>query len=355
VKSKTVEKKIALDFRHLLDGLIERSVRMLKVSLIAQPILQILKYLTLGAIFIYGSWMLSNNHFSFGNLTVFLGTTYLFFNTLNALGNTYGRLRENLARMEVVYSILDNPPENYERKTATTVPLIISSFEFRDVSFGYNASHPVLKKISIIVSRGEILGITGQSGSGKTTLIRLLVRFYEPDGGEIWINNRSIDQVDLMGLRSATGIVFQENLILNDTIKKNIAFGHNDIPLKRIMQAAMDAHAHDFIKRLPQQYDTVVGERGKLLSGGERQRLAIARALISNPDILILDEGTSFLEMEQEQAVLTTIKKIRKDKITVIISHRLSAIRMAERVVMIDNGRILETGLPSMAEFGLDD
>ena len=349
VKSKTTEKQTSLDFRLLIEELIQLSLRMLKVRLISSPVLEFLKYLALGGVFVYGSWMISKDVLTVGTLTTFLGATYLFFNTLDALGRTYGSLRENLARMEIIYGIWDTSPERRKKISGDKIPSSIESVEFKNVIFGYNPSTPVIKDISFFVSRGEFLGITGQSGSGKTTLARLLLRFYEPDSGEIRVSGQPFNQSDIDSLRSSIGIVFQENLILNNTIKNNIAYGSDGIPMERIIKAAKISHAHDFIKAFPDEYETVVGEGGKSLSGGERQRIAIARTIITDPEILILDEATSFLEVEQEQAILNGIKEKRRGKITLIISHRLSAIRIAERILTLDNGRILETDLQSLA------
>lgn len=345
IKSKATETQTATNFRNLIGELIQLTLRMLKISLIAQPVLQILGYLTIGAVFIYGSWMISRNLLSIGTLTIFLGATYLFFNTVNSVGKAYGLLREDLARMEIIFSILDSPPERSGKKSDDEMPPCLSPIEFKNIFFSYNPPTSVLKNVSFHVLRGESLGITGQSGSGKTTLVRLLARFYEPESGEIRLNGQSLHQFDLDALRSAIGIVFQENLILNDTIKNNIAYGIRDVSREQIIKATEISQAHDFIKSLPNQYETVVGEGGKSLSGGERQRLAIARAIISDPEILILDEGTSYLELEQEEAILKQIKETRKDKITIIISHRLSAINIADRIAILDNGKIIEVNI----------
>jgi len=191
--------------------------------------------------------------------------------------------------------------------------------------------------------------VTGQSGSGKTTLVRLLVRFFEPDQGSIQFNDRPIQQFDLNRLRAAIGIVFQDNLILNHTIRQNIAYGHLNLPEQKIIEAAKLAGAQDFIRHLPAQYDTVVGESGRNLSGGERQRIAVARAIVTDPDMLILDEGTSFLEVDQEERILQNIKAHRQDKITIIISHRLSAMQIVDKILTLDNGRVVETDFRSLA------
>ena len=342
VKAKVTEKQTRQHFSRLIDDLIDLSIDALKVTLFAQPVLQVLKYFTLGGVFIYGSWMISQEILTIGTLTIFLGATYLFFNTLNSLGNSYGSLRESLARMEIIYEIMDAPPESAIHQPTVKPLSNILAIEFNNIQFAYNPSTPVLKDVSFGVQRGEILGITGQSGSGKTTLIRLLLRFYKPDSGSINLNNQSLEQFELLALRCSMGIAFQENLLLNTSIRENIAYGNKNVSSEKVIQAAKTSHAHDFIKKLPRQYETIVGERGTSLSGGERQRLAIARAMIADPEILILDEATSFLEVEQEEVILKSIKELRRDKITIIISHRMSAMRMADRILTLDNGRVLD-------------
>ncbi len=348
VKCKITERQTATAFRQLLEELIQLSLKMLRVRLISSPILECLKYFALGGVFVYGSWLISKGFLSIGTLTTFLGATYLFFNTLSTLGQTYGSLRENLARMEIIYEILDSSPESLEKISVNEVPSPIDSMEFKGITFGYNPLTPVLRNVSYHISHAEFLAITGQSGSGKTTLARLLLRFYEPDSGEIRLNGKPISQINLDTLRSSIGIVFQENLILDGTIKENIAYGNNGIPMSRIIAAAKTSQAHSFIETCPDLYETVVGECGKNLSGGERQRIAIARAIVTDPQILILDEATSFLELGQEEAILREIKEIRRGKITIIISHRLSAIRIAERILTMDNGRVLDTNFQSL-------
>ncbi len=349
IKSKVTEKQTARNFRGQLDNLIYLLLNSLKISLVARPVLQILKYLALGAVFIYGGWLIANGSLTIGTLTIFLGATYLFFNSLDSVGQAYGLLRENLARMEIIYSIFDTPVESYAVIPHVKIPPAINIIEFNNVTFGYNASTPVLKDVSFSITSGGVFGITGQSGSGKTTLIRLLVRFYEQDKGTIRLNGRSIQQFDLTALRASIGIVFQENLILNDTLRNNIAYGSRSLSDVHIIRAAKLSGAHDFIKLLPHRYETMVGEGGRLLSGGQRQRLSIARAIVSAPEILILDEGTSFLEVEQEATILQNIKEHRVNRITVIVSHRLSAMKIADRILTIDNGRVIETDFQALA------
>jgi len=349
IKSKAAEKITGQEFHLRLDELIQYALKMLSVSLITRPILQLLKFFALGSVFFYGSWMISQGELTIGTLTLFLGATYLFFNTLDSVGRTYGLLRENLARLEVLFSMLELPPESAALGPTDRPPIKIGKIEFKNVTFAYSDSMQVLKSVCFTISGEGVYGVTGQSGSGKTTLVRLLMRFFEPDQGSIQFNDRPLQQFDLTRLRAAIGIVFQDNLILNHTIRQNIAYGHPNLTDREILRAAKLAGAHNFIRHLPARYDAVVGESGRNLSGGERQRIAIARALVTNPDLLILDEGTSFLEVDQEEMILQKIKAHRQDKITIIISHRLSAMQMVDRILTLDNGRVVETDFRSLA------
>jgi ABC-type multidrug transport system fused ATPase/permease subunit len=343
-KARSAETIAADGFDRLLNELINISLTALRVTLITQPLMQFLKYATLGTIFAYGSWMISRNIITIGELTIFLGSAYLFFSALSSFGSTYGSIREDLARMEALYDLLDSPSEQTD-KPSLTMPSPVNAIEFKEISFGYAKDRPVLKNISFSVAKGEMLGITGQSGSGKTTLARLLLGFYQPDSGDIHINEKSISIIDLKTLRLSTGIAFQENLLLNASVRDNITYGRDDISMEQVLKAAQISNISGFVNRLPYQYDTIIGESGKSLSGGERQRMAIARSLVTDPEILILDESTSFIEIEDEKAILEAIKKLRKHRITIIISHRQSAINITDRVLVLDNGRIVTKGL----------
>jgi ABC-type multidrug transport system fused ATPase/permease subunit len=350
VKSKSSEERSAGEFRRILDQFIMLSLRMHRLTLLSRPVLQLLKFSSLGAVLFSGSWMVADGHISLGTLTMFLGTSLLFFSILTGIANTYGRLRENLARLEAVYELLDTVPEPISsfRSTPSAVP--IQSIEYRNVEFHYPDSPPVLKGVSLRIEPGALVGIVGQSGSGKSTLIRLLLRFYEPEAGTVLVNGQSIDRIDPASLRVSIGVVLQENLMLNDTVRNNITFGFPSVAERQFLDAAVLSGVHDLIRNLSDGYDTEVGEQGRRLSGGQRQRLAIARAILTMPPVLVLDEATSYLEMDQEAEILRRIKEKRKDRITILITHRPSAVRFADRVVMLDNGRLVSPAVPPIYE-----
>jgi subfamily B ATP-binding cassette protein MsbA len=217
--------------------------------------------------------------------------------------------------------------------------------EFKDVSFHYPGIwHEVLKDINLTIRRGEIIAIVGRSGVGKTTLVDLLPRFHDPSEGAIFLDGIDISTASLRSLREQIGVVSQDVILFNDTVKNNIAFGRHGAAEDEIISAAKAAYAHDFIKEVPQGYETVIGEKGVRLSTGQRQRLSIARALLKNPPILILDEATSSLDTESEIMVQRALEKLMENRTTIVIAHRLSTIRRATRILVLDKGRIVESG-----------
>jgi ATP-binding cassette, subfamily B, bacterial MsbA len=217
------------------------------------------------------------------------------------------------------------------------------AIEFRDVQFAYNAE-PVLKDINLEVKAGEIVALVGVSGAGKTTLVNLIPRFYEVYGGGVFIDGRDVREVTIASLRSQIGMVTQQTILFNDTVRHNIAYGDHDKNEAQIIAAAQAAYAHDFIMELAQGYDTVIGESGVRLSGGERQRLSIARAILKDAPILILDEATSSLDTESELYVQKALANLMQGRTTLVIAHRLSTVRNADRIVVVSGGRIVEEG-----------
>jgi len=216
--------------------------------------------------------------------------------------------------------------------------------DFEDVRFGYRPDEPVLCGINLTVMPGEVVALVGPSGAGKTTLINLIPRFYDPSSGAVRIDGRDLRGVRLSSLRRAIGLVPQETVLFSVSVAENIAYGRPAATEKDIVEAARLANAHEFVMRLPDGYDTLIGERGVTLSGGQRQRIAIARALLRNPKILILDEATSSLDPESEVQVQEALARLFRNRTTFIIAHRLSTVRMADRILVLDGGRIVEEG-----------
>ena len=220
-----------------------------------------------------------------------------------------------------------------------------SVIEFRDVSFNYNDSHlPVLKNVDLRVTSGQVIALVGSSGSGKTTLANLIPRFFDPTSGQILFDGIDIREVSLSSLRSLIGMVTQETVLFNDTVRNNICYGRDQVSEEEMIEASNAALAHDFIQQLPKGYESVIGERGQKLSGGQRQRIAIARAILKNSPILILDEATSSLDSESEILVQKALSNLIQGRTVFVIAHRLSTIRQADKIIVIDRGQISEIG-----------
>jgi subfamily B ATP-binding cassette protein MsbA len=225
------------------------------------------------------------------------------------------------------------------------IPAIAKSLEFRDVAFRYDGhTLSALTQVDLTIRAGEIIAFVGSSGSGKTTLVSLLPRFYEPTAGSILIDGVDLRDCTLQSVRAQIGIVSQEVVLFDDTVRNNIAYGRSGASDDEVIQAATLAYAHEFIIRLPDGYNTLIGERGLKLSGGERQRVAIARAILRDPPILILDEATSALDTESERVVQMALANLMRHRTTLVIAHRLSTIQNADRIVVLDRGRIMEIG-----------
>jgi subfamily B ATP-binding cassette protein MsbA len=219
-----------------------------------------------------------------------------------------------------------------------------NAIEFKDVCFAYNTGDQVLKHVSAKINKGEIIAVVGHSGSGKTTFVDLIPRFYDPIGGGIHVDGVDLRKLKVKSLRENIGIVTQETILFNDTVRSNIAYGLDDCPLDRVIAAAKAANAHNFISAMPNGYDSYIGERGVKLSGGERQRLSLARAILKNPPILILDEATSALDTESELLVQEAIDHLMTGRTSIVIAHRLSTIQHADRILVLDAGEIVEVG-----------
>ncbi|MDX1697589.1 MAG: ABC transporter ATP-binding protein/permease, partial [Thiohalobacterales bacterium] len=263
---------------------------------------------------------------------------------LNFLGIVYSQLKHSLADMNLMFEVLNREPEIVDRPDATELEPGAGEVRFEHVSFAYEADRPILHDIDFTVRPGEKVAVVGPSGAGKSTLARLLFRFYDIPDGRILINGQDISRVTQDSLRQAIGIVPQDTVLFNESLVYNIAYARPDASREEIEQAARLANIHDFISGLPQGYDTVVGERGLKLSGGEKQRVAIARAILKDPRILVFDEATSSLDSHSEQVILEALREAAAHHTSLVIAHRLSTIVDADRILVMQDGRIVESG-----------
>ncbi len=279
-----------------------------------------------------------------GTFFSFLTALFMIYDPIKGVSKVNVTIQDGLAAAGRVFTLLDVKPEIRDKENATSLAPFQESIEFKDVHFGYTEKTKVIKGLNLKVKAGEVLAIVGPSGSGKSTLTNLLPRFFDIQNGKIEVDGVDIRDVTLNSLRSQIAIVTQQTILFNDTIRSNISYGDEVTNEKDIRRAAENANALDFIERLPEGFDTIIGESGVKLSGGERQRLCIARAIMKNAPILILDEATSSLDTESERKVQNALENLMKDRTTLVIAHRLSTIKDAHRIIVIKNGDIAEEG-----------
>jgi ATP-binding cassette subfamily B protein len=266
------------------------------------------------------------------------------FAQINNLGGTYREFKGALTDIERMIEILRLTPNIADAPGAVPLPAGNGPIEFVDVAFSYQSDRPILRGVGFTVRPGEKVAVVGPSGAGKSTLARLLFRFYDPNVGAIRVNGVDVRHVTLESLRDAIGIVPQDTTLFNTSIRENIAYGDPEADEGEVERAARLAHLDQLIERLPNGYETIVGERGLKLSGGEKQRVAIARALMKKPALLVFDEATSSLDSHSEQAILTALNEVAAGRTTLVIAHRLSTIADADRIVVLDDGRVVEEG-----------
>ena len=284
-----------------------------------------------------------------GNITigdlVLINTLMLqLFIPLSILGSVYRQLQYSLADMDLVIKLLGKTPEIVDATDATPLKVTDANIRFRDVEFHYNEDRKILNAINFEIPAGKKLAVVGPSGSGKSTLVRLLFRFYEVTGGSIEVDGQAIDACTQQSLRREIGIVPQDTVLFNDTIRYNIAYAKPDATDEEVIAAADSADLSELLSRLPEGLDTVVGERGLKLSGGEKQRLAISRVILKAPKIIVFDEATSSLDSQSERAILDALNKISNDATTMVIAHRLSTVVDADEIVVMDHGKVVESG-----------
>jgi ATP-binding cassette subfamily B protein len=297
-----------------------------------------------GGVQVFHHTTIAGKVMTLGTLQLFLVYLGLMMGPIQSLSSIADWLTRSSTSAERVYEILDAPVEVASGKDAKKAPRIKGAVELQDVWFSYDKATDVLQGVSLKVEAGEMIGLVGRSGAGKSTLINLLSRFYDVSEGEILIDGVDIRKIDLNDLRNQVGVVLQEPFLFPGTVRDNIAYSRPNATFEEIASSAKKANAHDFIMRLPDAYDTYVGERGARLSGGERQRISIARAILHNPRILILDEATASVDTETEKQIQDAISFLVRGRTTFAIAHRLSTLRNADRLVVLEKGKIVEVG-----------
>lgn len=307
--------------------------------------MEIIGVIGVAAIIWYGGYLVIREMMTPGAFFSFMAALFMAYTPIRKLSGSNNLIQQALAAAERVFDVLDLKNEQSQNQGTVSLAGIHHAIEFQGVSLRYeNQTTPALSDVDLTIKPGEVVALVGSSGSGKTSLVSLLPRFYEPTDGRILLGGLPVTSYELRSLRAHIGIVSQDVFLFDDTVQRNIAFGRSGGSQAEIEQAAKLAYAHDFILRLPQGYDTMIGERGVKLSGGERQRLAIARAILRDSPLLILDEATSALDTESERIVQLALANLMKNRTTLVIAHRLSTIQNADRIVVLDRGSIVEMG-----------
>ncbi|MEG4626177.1 ABC transporter ATP-binding protein [Microcoleus sp. w1-18aA5] len=295
-------------------------------------------------LFFLGGWQISQGNLTGTQFISYIAGVALLIDPIAITTANYGDFKQGEASSDRIFELLAIQPAVVEKSGAIELPHVTGKVEYRNINFAYNSETPILQNMSLLVLPGEMIALVGASGAGKTTLVNLLPRFYDPQAGQILIDGIDIQDVTLNTLRRQIGIVPQETILFSGTIAQNIAFGQSYYQLKDVQKAAEIANAHQFISEFPDGYQTWVGERGVNLSGGQKQRIAIARAVLLNPRILILDEATSALDSESEGLVQEALERLMRDRTVFIIAHRLATVRRADRILVLEKGRIVESG-----------
>ncbi|GCL38611.1 MULTISPECIES: ABC transporter ATP-binding protein [Sphaerospermopsis] len=331
-------------FSHEAERTLKAKYSAERLKAIQIPIVGFLEAVSALSLLMVGAWQISQNNLTVGEFFSYLAAAALLIDPIGHTTNNYNEFKQGEASVDRVFELLAIQPTVLENPISITLPDVNGKVEYRDVSFSYKPGELVLNNISLLVNPGEAIALVGASGAGKTTFVNLLPRFYDPESGDIFIDDVNIKDVTLNSLRKQIGIVPQETIMFSGTIAQNIAFGQENFEMTAVEEAAKIANAHQFIMQLPAGYQTWVGERGVNLSGGQRQRIAIARAVLLNPQILILDEATSALDSESEALVQEALERLMENRTVLIIAHRLSTVRKCDRILVLEKGQIVESG-----------
>ncbi len=345
LKSLAVEPQMQRRWEKQLAGYVGAAFKVANLSNIGGQSVQLVQKLTLALTLYFGAKMVMEGHITVGQLVAFNMLSNRVSQPILRLAQLWQDFQQARVSIQKLGDILNSKTELTDQSSRTSLQRIAGQVTFENVIFRYNPeTQPVLRQVSLNVPAGQVVGIVGPSGSGKSTLTKLIQRMYIPETGRVLIDGVDLGMIDPAWLRRQIGIVLQENYLFNRSVRENIALSNPIMPMERVIAAAKLAGAHEFITELPEGYDTLLGERGSNLSGGQRQRIAIARALITNPRILIFDEATSALDYESETVIQNNMRQICRDRTVFIIAHRLSTVRDCHRIVTVEDGALVEDG-----------
>lgn len=344
IASYNLQNKIYNTFDSTLHNLFKLTIKMVQKTAWMTPALHIIVSIGIGAVIGYGSYLIVNGDITSGNFVSFITALILLYTPIKSIGKNYNAMQVSFLAIERVVEILETEPTIFDKPNAVTLKGVKKSINLNHVYFEYKEGVPVLKDINLEVKAGTTVALVGNSGGGKTTIVNLIPRFYDVKSGSITIDKTDIRDISLESLRDNIAVVFQDNFLFAGTIRDNILLGKEDATEEEIATAVKMACLDEFINELENGLDTKIGERGSLLSGGQRQRLAIARAFIKNAPVVILDEATSALDNKAEAVVQRAIDNLMQDRTVFVIAHRLSTVQNADKIVVINDGEIIETG-----------
>jgi subfamily B ATP-binding cassette protein MsbA len=333
-------------FRHAARRLLRANLRSVRVQGISSPLMDFLGAVAIALLLLLGRGRIQNGA-SEGDFITFIFAVFTLYDPVRKFAGFYNSFQQALGASEEIFKFMDAQDDVQEKRRAFVLKGFKQQIDFQDVGFAYQVegeAKQVLRGINLTVTPGEVIAIVGPSGAGKSSLVNLIPRFFDVNEGRILIDGHDLRDVTIASLRAQIGKVTQETVLFNDTVRNNIAYGQPDVSMSRVVEAAQMALAHEFIERMPDGYNTRIGEKGTRLSGGERQRLAIARAILKNAPILILDEATSALDVESEQYVQAALANLMKGRTVFVIAHRLSTVRKATRIAVMEDGTITEIG-----------
>ncbi len=333
-------------FKDTLQTVFKLGIKMVQRTGMMSPLMHFIVSLGIAAVIWYGSYLIVNQQITPGNFVSFIAALIMLYTPIKSIGNNYNNVQMALLAMERVFSLLDTKPAIVSQPKAKKMDGLRKGITYKNVSFEYVPGHPVLKKVNLEIKKGQTVAFVGNSGGGKTTLVNMLPRFYDlqPGNGEILIDGVNIKELELHSLRDNISEVFQDNFLFSGTIRDNIMLGNEDASAEQVAKAVTMACLDEFISTLDNGLDTEIGERGVLLSGGQKQRIAIARAFLKNAPIVILDEATSALDNKSEAVVQQAIDNLMKDRTVLIIAHRLSTVRNADKIIVVNYGELVEEG-----------